>query len=108
MSETVKVKLPQAPLSVIQRIWLQESGDRESSLWGGPWLWPVKRDVVPPARIPMPDNEICNQCGLCIDYCPEGIIFKAEKVVTIDYIYCKGCLICVNECKRGAMKVVIR
>jgi len=108
MSEIMKVRLPQAPLSVIQRLWLQETGDREGSLWGGPSLWPVKRDVVPPARIPLPDNEICNQCGLCIDYCPEGIIFKAERGVTIDYMYCKGCLICVNECKRGAMKVVVR
>jgi len=100
-----RLKFPQAPLSVAQRLWMFEAGDMEGCLWGGPWLWPVKRELVPPIRLPAPDNEICNQCGLCIDYCPEGIIFKAEKGVVIDYTYCKGCLICVNECKRGAMKL---
>ena len=100
------LKLPEAPLSVIQRLWIRELGDGTGSLWGGPWLWPVRREQLPPLRHPSPDNELCNQCGLCIDFCPEGIIFKAEKGVTIDYTYCTGCMICVNECKRGAMKAV--
>ncbi|MHC5010003.1 MAG: 4Fe-4S binding protein [Planctomycetota bacterium] len=50
---------------------------------------------------PHKDAEICNDCGLCWLYCPEGCIsFGAHE---IDYAYCKGCGICAAECKRGAM-----
>ena len=97
--------MQEVPLSVIQRILTHESGDI-GGLAGGPWLWPVRRDLIPPIQRPSPDNEICNQCGLCIDFCPEGIIFKADKGVYIDYTYCKGCMICVNECRIGAMKII--
>jgi len=108
MLETKKLVFPEAPLSIVQRLLLYKVGNKEGALWGSPWVMPVKRKLPPPTFIPIPDNELCNQCGLCIDFCPEGIIFKADKGVSIDYVYCKGCLICVNECKRGAMKSKMR
>ncbi len=100
-----KVRLPQFFLSVAQRLSMHEAGIT-GGLEGGPWLWPVPRNIILPTRRPYVDSEVCNKCGLCIMYCPEGIIFKSDKGIEIDYQFCKGCLICVNECKRKAMKVM--
>jgi len=41
----------------------------------------------------------CIHCFFCWAYCPENAIrFEEEKITGIDYDYCKGCGICVNEC----------
>ena len=52
-------------------------------------------------------SEKCTSCGICGWYCPEMAIKVVEKggkrVTVIDYDYCKGCLICVNECPTKAM-----
>lgn len=100
-----KVEMPETSLSILQRIWLYELGDIEGALEGNPWLWPIRVEAIPPIKRPIVDEELCNQCGLCIDFCPQGVIFKTEKAVEIDYTYCKGCMICVVECKRGAVKI---
>lgn len=47
----------------------------------------------------------CTLCDTCMVYCPDGIIFRAEKGYVIDRDYCKGCGICVAECPRRAMKM---
>jgi pyruvate ferredoxin oxidoreductase delta subunit len=46
------------------------------------------------------DREKCNECGLCILYCPEAAI--SEDLV-VDLRYCKGCGICANECPKKAI-----
>jgi pyruvate ferredoxin oxidoreductase delta subunit len=50
----------------------------------------------------------CSSCGICGWYCPEQAIKQVQKggkrKTVIDYDYCKGCLICVNECPTKAMK----
>ena len=44
-------------------------------------------------------HDTCTGCDLCVLYCPEGIVFKAEaKRYDFDPDYCKGCGICVEEC----------
>ncbi len=55
--------------------------------------WRVFRPVV--------DREICNACGLCSLYCPDGVI--SDKDYSIDLDYCKGCGICANECPKKAI-----
>jgi len=41
----------------------------------------------------------CINCFICWVFCPENAInVENEKVTGINYDYCKGCGICVNEC----------
>ncbi len=47
----------------------------------------------------------CTQCDTCLVYCPEGIVRRAEDDYQVDYSYCKGCGICVQECPRSAMEM---
>lgn len=49
----------------------------------------------------------CTICKNCYIFCPDFIVSIGEKV-TIDYDYCKGCCICVEECPRGVMMAEIK
>lgn len=61
--------------------------------------WRVSRPVI--------DQTLCNRCGLCWIYCPDASIIIAEDdSYQVDLDHCKGCGICVRECKKGAMKTV--
>jgi len=65
--------------------------------------------------IPVFDAELCNGCGTCETFCPEGIVHKIEGPEGIvhkieggdtfiaDYDYCKGCGICARECPKDAI-----
>jgi indolepyruvate ferredoxin oxidoreductase alpha subunit len=50
------------------------------------------------------DPELCNNCKICVDYfgCP-AIHFKDDKVY-IDEVTCVQCGMCLEVCKRGAIK----
>jgi len=37
-------------------------------------------------------------CENCFIFCPEGCIKEKDGKFEIDYDYCKGCLICEEEC----------
>lgn len=54
---------------------------------------------------PVIDSEKCKNCLQCYMYCPDGVIFKKEHVVDIDYDFCKGCGICSKICSFGAIKM---
>ncbi|MCS7126691.1 MAG: 2-oxoacid:acceptor oxidoreductase family protein [Aigarchaeota archaeon] len=47
---------------------------------------------------PIINLEKCNRCGLCVVYCPEGVVVMNSEGPEIKYDNCKGCLICFNEC----------
>ena len=47
----------------------------------------------------------CTKCDTCLVYCPEGIIRRQEDGYEVDYSYCKGCGICVEECPRHAIEM---
>jgi pyruvate ferredoxin oxidoreductase delta subunit len=55
---------------------------------------------------PVMDHEKCVECMMCYLLCPEGTIYRDEKGLAIDYDFCKGCGICVCECKPGALNMV--
>jgi len=46
---------------------------------------------------------VCDGCDNCYVFCPDVAIQREDGVYTIDYDYCKGCLICVQECPRGVI-----
>ena len=51
--------------------------------------------------------KVCTQCGLCINSCPTGAIYRGDGgIILIDYSKCIGCLSCVNTCPNNAIVVV--
>lgn len=48
---------------------------------------------------------VCNDCELCLVYCPDVAIKRHSSGhgFSLSYKYCKGCGLCVAECPRGAM-----
>ncbi len=46
---------------------------------------------------------VCNECDLCITYCPEGVLKRVGHRLEFDYGYCKGCGMCVAECPRNVI-----
>lgn len=55
---------------------------------------------------PVVDREKCIGCLRCYLVCPDGVIFKSEGKVDIDYDFCKGCGVCEHECKVKAITMV--
>ena len=56
---------------------------------------------------PVIDLEKCVKCLLCWLYCPEAAIELGEDdTPRVNYDYCKGCGICAEECKHGAIEMV--
>lgn len=56
--------------------------------------WRTMKPVLTP--------ENCIFCNTCWQFCPDSAIEpadpKTKKPIVIDYDYCKGCGICVQEC----------
>jgi formate dehydrogenase beta subunit len=48
----------------------------------------------------------CNKCGNCWLFCPDMAIRRKETGYEIDFDYCKGCMMCVQECPTKAMSFV--
>ncbi|MDT8340238.1 MAG: 2-oxoacid:acceptor oxidoreductase family protein [Longimicrobiales bacterium] len=46
---------------------------------------------------------VCNECDICVSYCPEGVLKRVGHRLVFDYAYCKGCGICVTECPRNVI-----
>lgn len=65
--------------------------------------WRNKRPVV--------DDDKCTGCLQCYMVCPDGAIFKRQAEnktgvgVSFDLDFCKGCGVCANECKFGALSM---
>lgn len=56
---------------------------------------------------PIWDKEKCSNCMLCWVYCPDSsILVKDGEMTGIDYDHCKGCGVCVSECKFGALNLI--
>mgnify|MGYP001819277297 CR=1 FL=1 len=46
---------------------------------------------------------VCNECDMCVTYCPEGVLKRVGHDLQFDYGYCKGCGVCVAECPRNVI-----
>ena len=55
---------------------------------------------------PVVDANKCVKCGICQNFCPEGIMGVVTKVPEIDYDYCKGCSMCAIECPVKCIEMV--
>jgi pyruvate ferredoxin oxidoreductase delta subunit len=60
--------------------------------------WRTEKSVVEGGK--------CIGCYQCYLVCPEGVIFKSEGIVDIDYDFCKGCGICARICPKDAIKMI--
>ena len=53
---------------------------------------------------PVLDIDLCNKCGLCYIFCPEGCIEQdTDGYFIANLYYCKGCGICAVECPKKAI-----
>lgn len=56
---------------------------------------------------PVWDADACTNCMLCWIACPDSSIKVADQAMTgIDWDHCKGCGVCVKECRFGALKMI--
>ena len=51
---------------------------------------------------------VCNACDNCWVFCPDMAIARRDGKYIVNYDYCKGCGICVNECPRDAIHLEVR
>ena len=53
---------------------------------------------------------VCNLCDNCFFFCPDlAVSARMDKQgYEINYDYCKGCCICVEECPRGAISIEVK
>jgi 2-oxoacid:acceptor oxidoreductase delta subunit (pyruvate/2-ketoisovalerate family) len=54
---------------------------------------------------PVLNQAKCVKCGICQNFCPEGIMGKVGEFPDIDYNYCKGCSTCAIECPFKAIEM---
>ena len=55
---------------------------------------------------PVIDRNLCKECGMCREVCPDDAVAVSDEHYEIDYDYCKGCGICVHECPADAITMV--
>ena len=67
---------------------------------------------------PVLNVQKCTGCLQCYLYCPDGCVVRADGAaspsssaqssgaVAIDYDFCKGCGVCVEVCRHGALSMV--
>ncbi len=48
-------------------------------------------------------DDLCDNCGICMEYCRFNAISVAGGRVTISEIFCDGCGLCAKVCPREAM-----
>jgi len=59
------------------------------------------------------DERFCKGCGLCVYFCPAGVLSIRETVNAYginaaspgDGYECKGCLRCTDMCPEGAIEI---
>ena len=56
---------------------------------------------------PIQKRNLCTKCGICVTFCPDGIIHLTKQGVEIDYTFCKGCGVCAEECPAKAIEMVL-
>ncbi len=49
------------------------------------------------------DEKLCKTCGICIENCPNNIIFEADNIYNIQSKECLKCFKCQDLCKFNAI-----
>lgn len=57
-------------------------------------------------RVAVVDDELCDQCGLCMPLCPPEAIHLTRRGLVIDAAACTGCVKCIAPCPVGALWMV--
>ncbi|MBE9467086.1 MAG: EFR1 family ferrodoxin [Bacteroidetes bacterium] len=60
-----------------------------------------KRNQLPATVHPKTDNNLCDNCGICVDVCPTNAITIKGTVITTGEL-CTWCCACVKHCPKGA------
>jgi pyruvate ferredoxin oxidoreductase delta subunit/phenylglyoxylate dehydrogenase delta subunit len=58
---------------------------------------------------PEVDSSRCTKCGVCVQYCPTGVMEvhkEEEQGLSIEWYNCKGCGICANVCPRQCIRMI--
>lgn len=63
--------------------------------------WRILRPIID-LKTCIPARTQKNACFVCWVICPDGVISKTIPP-TVDYVYCKGCAICAEECPTNAI-----
>ena len=54
----------------------------------------------------IPDQDLCNGCGICEDFCPvRAIVLNGEGRAEINPDMCCGCGMCASHCPEGAVNL---
>ena len=53
------------------------------------------------------NQEKCNGCGVCVDYCPMEAIRLIDGTAQIDQNSCRECEACLSACPTGAISAVV-
>lgn len=59
-----------------------------------------------PRQVAVVDNDLCDECGLCMPLCPPEAIHMTRKGLIVDRLACTGCVKCIAPCPVGALAMV--
>ena len=118
--ETAKGKPALAPASrggviipTLQTAALDPSDFAHTTCYDGGYL--VAKNAGWRNMRPVFDAEKCTGCLQCYLYCPDGCVIRPadepagdadNAPVAIDYDFCKGCGVCVEVCRFGALAMI--
>ncbi len=57
-------------------------------------------------RVAVVDNDLCDECGLCMPLCPPEAIHMTRKGLLVSRDTCTGCVKCIAPCPVGALAMV--
>ena len=58
------------------------------------------------SQVAVVDNDLCDECGLCMPLCPPEAIHMTRKGLLVDRATCTGCVKCIAPCPVGALAMV--
>ena len=72
-------------------------------------LTSTRQNLTGTWRVHRPEiTDACTACDICAVFCPERVIQNDGETMTIDYAYCKGCMVCQQVCPREKHGAIIR
>jgi len=57
-------------------------------------------------RVAIVDDDLCDECGLCLPLCPPAAIGMTRRGLVINAGTCTGCEKCIAPCPVGALTMV--